>query len=163
ERGGGGAGGAAALRGTRLSAAGGRRRPRRLSAALRRAPGHPAGGAAADVDAGDEARGEGPAAARALARRPNPRPRGARSARSAVREPGHRPRTAMTQAPAQCDRRWPTGVNHRLPDRTCEKSRGAVPGVAYFVGFLPVIPRWTNRARLGLSSACLTPQEVKPF
>ncbi|MDQ0950535.1 hypothetical protein QFZ24_004458 [Streptomyces phaeochromogenes] len=31
------------------------------------------------------------------------------------------------------------------------------------VGFLPVTPRCTNRARFGFSSACFTPQDWKPF
>lgn len=33
----------------------------------------------------------------------------------------------------------------------------------YFVGFLPVIPRCTNSARFGFSSACFTPQVWNPF
>ncbi|MDQ0787615.1 hypothetical protein QFZ64_003112 [Streptomyces sp. B3I8] len=33
----------------------------------------------------------------------------------------------------------------------------------YFVGFLPVTPMYTNSARLGLSSAALTPQDWGPF
>ncbi len=34
---------------------------------------------------------------------------------------------------------------------------------AYLVGFLPVMPKCTSSARLGLSSACFTPQLWKPF
>ncbi len=40
---------------------------------------------------------------------------------------------------------------------------GRSPRPGYLAGFLPVTPRWTSSARFGLSSACLTPQLVKPF
>ncbi|GHD13936.1 hypothetical protein GCM10010313_39680 [Streptomyces violarus] len=60
------------------------------------------------------------------------------------------------------DRRRSTRVDRRLADRTWVRERAEGAG-GYFVGFLPVTPRCTNSARFGFSSACFTPQEVKPF
>ncbi len=53
--------------------------------------------------------------------------------------------------------------------RRCDgRRRGAAEmtgcrAMDYLTGFFPVMPRYVNRARWGLSSACFTPHEEKPF